>query len=302
MIEISLTPIFSRNVLYLTTNVLDKNVIIGFSTKIAINELGKLERFDVGLKNENHISHKLRLCKALDISCETLKYCIQTHSSDVVIVDCKEQKAECRMQSVKKDEVGSRKYEVGSESYLIPRTSYLNITHHASMPYADALVTDILNVPLMITTADCVPILLYDKIKKTIAAIHAGWRGCFNGIIEKTILSLKETFGVIPASLNAIIGPAIGPCCYEIGEEFQDKVKNLDPSVAKLSILLHSGSKLFLDLRKLVNTILEKEGILSEHIFCSMLCTKCNSHFLHSYRKDGEMCGSMGSIIMLKEN
>src|SRR5215510_16415864 len=83
----------------------------------------------------------------------------------------------------------------------------------------DAAVTSIRGALLGVQTADCVPILIVDRDATCVAAIHAGWRGTANRIVEKTVDRLAEKYGAKPANLLAAIGPNIGVCCYEVGEE-----------------------------------------------------------------------------------
>ncbi|HHO65976.1 MAG TPA: peptidoglycan editing factor PgeF, partial [Epsilonproteobacteria bacterium] len=83
----------------------------------------------------------------------------------------------------------------------------------------DALVTDLKEVVLTILTADCVPILLYDREKEIVAAVHAGWKGTKAQIAAKTVAKMQEVFGCDPENIIAGIAPSIGRCCYEVGEE-----------------------------------------------------------------------------------
>src|SRR4051812_12247967 len=77
-------------------------------------------------------------------------------------------------------------------------------------------------------TADCVPILIADAHARCIAAIHAGWRGTASGIAERTVERLGEKYGVRPADLTASIGPYIGKCCFEVGEEVLEAIDDPD--------------------------------------------------------------------------
>ena len=85
---------------------------------------------------------------------------------------------------------------------------------------------NIKNICICVSTADCVPILIYDKENDVIAAIHAGWRGTVKRIAEKAVELMKENYNCDPKNMVAAIGPSIGPCCFEFGkeaEEFFDK-------------------------------------------------------------------------------
>ena len=89
-------------------------------------------------------------------------------------------------------------------------------------PYADAIITNQKNLPIAVLTADCVPILIYDNKKKIIAAIHAGWKGAYKGIVKKVVNSFKKK-GSLIEDLVAVIGPSIACHSYEVQKDFKDK-------------------------------------------------------------------------------
>src|SRR5262249_55146780 len=102
-------------------------------------------------------------------------------------------------------------------------------TAFASEPVSgDAVVTSLRGVILGVQTADCVPILVADSEGRAIAAIHAGWRGTAARIAQKTVIRLIEKFGTSPESLRAVIGPHIGVCCYEVGQEVVHDIADPD--------------------------------------------------------------------------
>lgn len=174
---------------------------------------------------------------------------------------------------------------------------------HASSPSpageADALVTNIADVPLMVLTADCVPILLYDQRNRAIAAIHAGWRGTVAQIMVKTIETMSIEFDTKPEDLIAAIGPSIGPCCYEVGEEVKNEALEW----------LNNGSRFFhtpnnkshFDLWKANKTLLLEYGVAEENIEVLQECSKCKSDTYFSSRADKGITGRMGACIMLKK-
>jgi hypothetical protein len=148
---------------------------------------------------------------------------------------------------------------------------------------ADALVTSAPGLSLSIRSADCYPILLADRRTRTIAAIHAGWRGTAAGIVAETISMLRADFGCDPTDLHAAIGPGIGGCCYEVG-----------PEVAKC-FDLEGRQKIDLadiNCRKLVRC-----GVPIGQIHKIARCTCCEPDVFHSYRRDGERAGRMISFI-----
>jgi|SRR5574344_464339 len=88
-----------------------------------------------------------------------------------------------------------------------------------AMDGVDALTTNIPNVCVCVKTADCIPVLLWDEISNVVSAVHAGWKGTLERIVEANIEVMKDTFGVKPENLQAIIGPGIGPESFEVGDE-----------------------------------------------------------------------------------
>ena len=84
---------------------------------------------------------------------------------------------------------------------------------------ADALVSDVKGLPLTVFSADCGIILLHDPVHQAIGAVHAGWRGCAAGIVEKAVQTMTAAYGTRPADLLAAIGPCIGQCCFETDDD-----------------------------------------------------------------------------------
>src|SRR5579884_3036490 len=89
-------------------------------------------------------------------------------------------------------------------------------------PAGDALLTDQAAILLSVRVADCLPVLIADKARRAVAAVHAGWRGGVQRIIEKSVGEMRRTFGCEPRDLVAALGPSIRACCYEVGEEVVD--------------------------------------------------------------------------------
>jgi YfiH family protein len=94
----------------------------------------------------------------------------------------------------------------------------------ATHPATDGLITDVPGVALMLRFADCVPLLFFDPRRRAVGLAHAGWRGTLAGIAARTVGSMQKAFGSVPEELVVGIGPAIGPCCYEVGPDLADRV------------------------------------------------------------------------------
>lgn len=160
-------------------------------------------------------------------------------------------------------------------------------------PSCDALVTFQRGLALAVSVADCVPILLADERGTTIAAVHAGWRGSKQRIVANAIGRLRRERNVAARSLRAWIGPAAGPCCYEVGEE-----------VAALfagETVVRRGGRTTLDLAFENRRQLTLAGIPEEAIEVDGHCTICGSEQFHSYRRDGDRSGRMLAAIIISE-
>jgi YfiH family protein len=155
----------------------------------------------------------------------------------------------------------------------------------------DAAITDLPGVILGVQTADCVPILITDREARAVAAVHAGWRGTAAGIAEATVERLIEKFEIDPRNLVAAIGPHIGPCCYEVGE---DVAGQIDPPAI---VRMPQFSKPHIDLAAANFAQLVRSGIPELRIEISSLCTRCRDDLFHSFRRDGKKMGHMLSVI-----
>jgi hypothetical protein len=144
----------------------------------------------------------------------------------------------------------------------------------------DALVTRERGLALVIGTADCVPVALLGADGESLAAVHAGWRGIAAGVVPRAV----EALGAAP--LAAWIGPAIGRCCYEVGEEVARAV--VDAASPEVEIR-DRGERPFLDLQRAVEVQLGAAGVQEIHRF--EVCTRCHAEALWSYRRDGQTAG-----------
>lgn len=163
----------------------------------------------------------------------------------------------------------------------------------------DALITNIPNVPLLIFTADCVPIAIIDKKNKAIGLAHAGWRGTYDEIAKKTIEKMKENYNTNSEDLVCMIGPSIGACCYEVSKDLVEKFNmNFTNSNEKFYTIEEDRYKL--DLWKVNEYILKECGVKEDNIVNLNLCTSCNSDKFHSYRKHNQTPKRIGTILQIK--
>ncbi len=164
---------------------------------------------------------------------------------------------------------------------------------HDAIRSCDALITDLPNVMLAVLTADCVPVLLYDREKEVVAAVHAGWRGTEAKIVEKTIQKMKDYFKSQSEDIIAGIGPSIGSCCYEVGSDVAKHFSDTPHALRK------KGNRYMLDLPFVNYQQLLKSGLPDSNIELSHICTACNTDNYFSYRKEHACSGRFMSIIGL---
>ena len=165
-------------------------------------------------------------------------------------------------------------------------------TPGTGIPATDALVTGLAGVPLAVTTADCVPILLADPVAKVAAAIHAGWRGALAGVVENTVALMKSGFGCEPWNIRAYIGPAIGPCCYEVGGDLTARL-----SPADMVFVEDRGGRHYLDLRAWNADRLLATGLEKKNVAAADVCTCCHAELFFSHRGDRDCIGSNVCVI-----
>jgi YfiH family protein len=156
----------------------------------------------------------------------------------------------------------------------------------------DASITSLTGFLLSVQTADCVPVLLADSRSRAVAAVHAGWRGTAAHIVETTVQELERHFGVQPQDIVVAIGPHIGACCYEIGEEIVADIRD-SSAIERRS----EWPKPHLNLAEANLRQLSRAGVPEEQIEISSLCTRCREDLFFSYRRDGARTGHMLSIV-----
>ncbi len=154
----------------------------------------------------------------------------------------------------------------------------------------DALITNTKNIFLAVTVADCLPILLFDPVTHSVAAVHTGWRGSKLKITEKTVGVLSKEYGVSSKNLFAYIGPSADVCCYEVGDEVAQEFP-------KQFLKQGKNSKLHLNLKEYNRRLLLDAGIKDSNIEVSEHCTISQPELFHSYRRDGKYSGRMMGVI-----
>jgi len=168
----------------------------------------------------------------------------------------------------------------------------------AKIDGADALLTAEPGVTLAIHTADCVPILLWDPRRGAIGAVHAGWRGTAVGVAAAAVEEMTRSFETDPADLRVAMGPAVGPCHYEVDTPVAQAFGSWPWAAAVLRPRPGRPAHWSLDLVAANRLVLMVLGVPGEHIWTSGLCTACEADLFFSYRRDG-VTGRMGAMIAL---
>jgi len=203
--------------------------------------------------------NRVQLASLLGINIEKLIFPRQTHSNSV-----------CKLVDIPEDEIAE----------------------------TDALVTDQSGLCLCVQTADCVPVLLYDPVKKVAAAVHAGWRGTVGQILAETVDEMKTHYSCSEKDILAAIGPSIGPEVYEVGNEVAEAAL---ASIPKAEQTLHKNAsgKYHFDLWEANRLILLNCGLLKRNIEVLEECSFLESEKYYSARREGVQTGRMVSGIML---
>jgi YfiH family protein len=185
---------------------------------------------------------------------------------------------------------GTRDADLTQEEMASLKQIHSSLSHVADRPRGcvgegDALITGRPGVTVSVRTADCFPILLADRRRRVVAAVHAGWRGTAAGVVTGTLEKMRAEFGSEPGDVYASIGPGIGACCYEVG-----------PEVGRL---FGFGGAARVDLAAANRQQLIAAGVPAAQIEMPGACTRCDARQFHSYRRDGERAGRQISFIKI---
>ncbi|MBC7105215.1 MAG: peptidoglycan editing factor PgeF [Firmicutes bacterium] len=187
------------------------------------------------------------------------------------------------------------------------------------LPGVDALLTAVPGLVLGGLFADCVPVYLYDPVRKVVGLVHAGWRGTAAGVAARAVAVMERTFGTRPGDCLAVMGPAVGPCCYRVGDDVARALRPLcggegppflwpagegRPSHAAGGPRgpgegVPGAGRWRLDLWLANRRWLVSAGLREEHIAASGLCTACRTDLFFSHRREGGRTGRCGAFIWL---
>ena len=159
-------------------------------------------------------------------------------------------------------------------------------------PEGDAALAAEAGLLLGIETADCLPVLIVDPQRKAVAAAHAGWRGTAAAVVPGTIAALTAASSRL-ADLLAILGPCIGPCCYEVGDE----LRHAFGPAAEPFFRPGTRGRPHLDVRAMNAQQLQDAGVSAKRIHSVDHCTACRPDLYFSYRRDGPGTGRMINFV-----
>lgn len=234
------------------------------TTRFGGNSKGHLSSFNLGAKSGDNMAMENRkaLAEALKLNFNSLIFPLQTHSTNFKIIT--------------------------SENISEPTDDL------------DALITTESGIGICSLGADCVPILLYEKKKKIIASIHAGWKGTVNGILDKVLNYLINNLDANPGNIIAGIGPSICAENYEVGPEVIKQYETVFDNAQDL-ISKRSGDKGHIDLWEANRTWLLRNNVPTENIEVSELCTYKNHSTFYSARYFKNQTGRFAVAITLRQ-
>lgn len=163
----------------------------------------------------------------------------------------------------------------------------------------DGLVTDRREVALVTFYADCVPVFFLDPIRRVAGMVHSGWRGTVSRISAEMVSLMASEYNCKRSDILVSVGPSIGECCFEVGEEVYTEFIDRLPLSSSFCIKKPEG-KWFINLQGIIKRTLEDEGINKDNIYVSGICTKCNKDMFFSHRGDNGKTGSLAGFMQLR--
>lgn len=162
--------------------------------------------------------------------------------------------------------------------------------------YGDAVVSGTYGLPISVFTADCTPVLLHDPVTGAVGAVHAGWRGTVAHVVQEAVRTMQHRYGARPENLRAAIGPAIGPCCFEVGHEVVEAARQ-SPWAGWEEAVVAKEPRPHFDLFAANEAQLREAGLPAGQIFNSRLCTSCREDWFYSWRRDQGRTGRLQAAI-----
>lgn len=235
-----------------------------FTTRLGGQTSAPYDSFNIGrhVKDESlkadALSNRKTLCLALEMEPDNLAVPGQVHSSTVKVVEADEPRPE--------------------------------------MKAVDGLITSSTNLPLMLSFADCVPVMIYDRAKNVCGIFHAGWRGTAAKICAQGVELMISQYGSFSKDIVGAVGPAIGRCCYPTGPDVYESLRS---TIDYPDQLFSNQDGQYCPDLKAINAMQLYEAGVSE-VDISDWCTACNPEIFYSHRQSGGITGRQGAIICLK--
>ena len=259
--------------IYLQSSLLDRpGVRHGFTTRPGGVSTGALSSLNLGTKRGDDMANVRenyrRICAALGMDDRRCVLSYQKHETNIRLVT----EADCG-------------------KGLWTEREYTSV---------DAMICQQPGIPLVIFSADCGIILLYDTARRAIGVVHAGWRGVADGLAALTVARMNQQFGTEPRDVVAAIGPGIGKCCFETDDDVPAALRAALGSEAE-PYMTRQGAKWHVDLKGLNALWLRRCGVSAERIDVSDHCTACRPDLYWSHRKMGNARGVQAGLLCLEE-
>lgn len=161
---------------------------------------------------------------------------------------------------------------------------------------ADAVITKRRSILIGVRVADCVPLILFDRRRQVVGAVHAGWKGTAKQILRITIDTMQKKFLSVPEDILLAIGPCIMKCCYEVGSDVRDSVED---ATGRGNYFLEKDGRFYIDLSSANFIQAVSSGIPAANIWRSGECTFCNHEKFFSYRYEKENSGRQGAFAVM---
>lgn len=244
------------------------------TTRVGVVSKGVLSSMNIGFTKEDNpedvLENRKLLAAALQIPFDSFVFERQTHSDNITVVDLSHKK---RGLFSKFDSLQN------NDGFIVQEPGVCPVAMHA----------------------DCTPVILYDPVQKVAAAIHAGWRGTLKLIAQKGVEKMCSEFGTNPVDVLAGIGPSIGPCCYEVGEDVVSEVKKVFKENADDLLLYKGKPKFHFDLWEANRLQLLNAGLKKDNIVICDLCSYDHPELLFSSRYNHSVTGRMGAGVMIRK-
>ncbi|MBQ2937296.1 MAG: peptidoglycan editing factor PgeF [Clostridia bacterium] len=220
--------------------------------------------------NKSIESYK-KICNSLEINYQNIVKTNQEHTDNVQIIN---------------EKINKEFMDINLEEYKA----------------TDGLITNKQNLILSTTNADCILMLFFDPVTKTIANIHSGWRGTLQRISVKTVEKMQKEYNCNPEDIICCICPSIRKCHFEVDKDVKEMFEKEFQDLDKGNFIEKqiSKEKWNIDTVQINKIILEQKGLKIENIIDSGICSVCDSDLIHSYRVEKQGYGLSTAIISLK--